>query len=59
MRAKIIMVFLLSALLILSAFSMPVYGSTGETEEQPNQSMIVNASWLDDEMLRIAHSEQS
>jgi len=47
------MVFLLSALLILSAFSMPVYGSTWETEEQPNQSMIVNASWLDDEMLRI------
>lgn len=53
MRTRIYVTFLLSVLIILSAFYMPVYGSTGEIEEQLNPSMIVNASWLDDEMLRI------
>lgn len=62
MRIKSIMVFLLSALIALGAFYMPVYGAYGsissieEAEYSPKssgESMVVNASWLDDEMLRI------
>jgi len=40
----------------LGAFYVPVRGSRGEVDEPPKilrESMIVNATWLDDEMLRI------
>ena len=53
MRVKAKTVFLLLALIFVSAFNMTAYGSAGESEEPPSLSMIVNASWLDDEMLRI------
>lgn len=48
MKIKIYAVFLLSALVIIMS-AMPVYGAGGENSE----SMVVNASWLDGDMLRI------
>jgi len=44
----------------LGAFYVPVRGSMGEVDEPPKilrESMIVNATWLDDETLRIDVSD--
>jgi len=39
--------------LLMGAFLMPVYGFSGGDDGEPGESIIVNTSWLDNEMLRI------
>ncbi|MCL2853895.1 MAG: hypothetical protein FWE20_12890, partial [Defluviitaleaceae bacterium] len=59
LRTKIYII-ILSALVLLGAFYVPTYGSMGEVDEPSKihrESMIVNATWLDDEMLRIDVSD--
>jgi hypothetical protein len=49
-KMKSLWAFLIVALACASAFSLQVYG---QANDNPNENLLVNAAWLDNEMLRL------